>query len=218
MLRFPPLASILLALCLWPGLSLEAETIERIAITAGSQVITELQLDEELRVAAFLNHAPVERDLEARRAAANRLIEQLLIKREMDLSHYPLPTAEELDRFEAQVRATLGAGDFESALRKYNLNDSVLREHLANQLTTLQFIEVRFRPELGVSPADIESYYQGELARWKAAHAGSPPPLGDSRETIRKALIEQRTDEALQAWLDESRKQIAIEYVDKSLQ
>lgn len=196
-----------------------AEIVDRIAITAGQQVITELQLDEELRVAAFLNHQPFARNPEARRAAANRLVEQLLIKREMDLSHYPLPAPEEVDKFTAQVRAALGAEDLDEALHKYDLNEATLREHLVKQLTTLQFIEVRFRPELDVSSADIETYYQGELARWKAEHPGAQPPsLGDSRESVRKTLAEQRTDEALDAWLEESRKQAAIEYVDKSLQ
>ncbi|MBV9760114.1 MAG: hypothetical protein JO340_06090 [Acidobacteriaceae bacterium] len=211
MLRFLALASLLIPL--------QAEIVDRVAVAAGQQVITELQLDEELRVAAFLNRQPVQRDLPARRAAANRLIEQLLIRREMDLSNYPLPAPDQVDRFEAQVRAALGEQDFDLALGKYNLTEDVLREHLANQLTTLQFIQVRFRPELGVSPADIESYYQGELARWKSAHPGSAaPPSIDSRDSIRKTLVDQRTDEALEAWLDESRNQMAIEYVDKSLQ
>ena len=80
-------------------LPLHAEIVDRIAITAGRQVITELQLDEELRVVAFLNHQPIARDANARRAAADRLIEQLLIKRDLDLSHYPPPSPADVDDF-----------------------------------------------------------------------------------------------------------------------
>jgi hypothetical protein len=198
----------------------QAGVVDRIAITLGQQVITELQLDEELRVAAFLNGQPLVRDREARKGAADRLIEQLLIKREMKMSHYPAPADTDVDKFEAQVREALpGAGDFEEKLRKYELTEPILREHLAMQMTTLEFIESRFRPELGVSPADIESYYQGELLRWKAEHPGArPPTLAESRESIRKALAEQRTDEALEGWLKESRKQVQIVYVDKTLE
>jgi hypothetical protein len=201
-------------------LPLQAEIVDRIAITAGRQVITELQLDEELRVTALLNHQPIARDAKARRVAADRLIEQLLIKRDLDGSHYPPPLAADVDKFVEQVRTAIsGNGDFDEALRKYDLDEATLREHLAMQLTTLQFIEFRFRPDLGVSPADIENYYQGELARWKAERGGAKPPtLADSRESIGKALTEQRTDEALDAWLAESRKQVVIVYLDKSLE
>ncbi len=46
-------------------LTAQAEIIDRIAVTVGNQVITELQIDEELRVTALLNHeAQVVRNLE----------------------------------------------------------------------------------------------------------------------------------------------------------
>ena len=67
----------------------------------GRQVITELQLDEEIRVTDFLNKEPIIRDTTARRAAADRLVQQLLIRREMDVSRYPLPTDAEVDKFAA---------------------------------------------------------------------------------------------------------------------
>jgi hypothetical protein len=199
---------------------LHGEIVDRVAIAVGQQVITELQLDEELRVAAFLNGQPVLRDQSARKAAADRLVQQLLIQREMKMSHYPAPAESDLDKFEEQVRASLpAAGNFDDRLRTYDLTEPILREHLAMQLTTLSFIESRFRPELGVSPADMESYYQGELLRWKADHPGAhPPTFAESRESIRKALAEKRTDEALDAWLKESRKQVQIVYVDKTVE
>jgi hypothetical protein len=199
---------------------LRAEIVDRIAITVGQQVVTELQLDEELRVAAFLNGQAAVRDRDARKAAAERLIEQLLIQREMKVSHYPGLTEADIDKFEEQIRAAMpGDESFEAKLRRYELTEQILRQHLEMQLLTLQFIEFRFRPELGVSPVDIENYYRGELARWKAEHAGArPPTLAESRESIRKALAEQRTDAALDAWLKESRKQIQVVYVDRSLE
>lgn len=199
---------------------LHGEIVDRVAIAIGQQVVTELQLDEELRVSAFLNGQPVARDRAARKSAADRLVEQLLIEREMKMSHYPAPTEAEVDKFEAQVRTALpGAENFDDKLRKYELTEPILREHLGMQLTTLDFIEARFRPELGVSPGDIESYYQGELLRWNAEHPGArPPTLAESQESIRKTLAEQRTDEALDAWLKQSRKQVQIVYVDKTLE
>jgi len=99
-------------------LPLRAEIIDRLAIAVGNQVITQLQIDEELRVTAMLNHKPVERTLEERRAAADRLVEQLLIKLEMDLSRFPLPGAQEVDRYLQQIiEVNGGAQEFNSGYR-----------------------------------------------------------------------------------------------------
>ena len=199
---------------------LPAEIIDRVAIAVGRQVITELQIDEEIRITAFLNRQPVVRDGDARREAADRLVEQFLVKREMELSRYPLPGEEEIDKYLAEVREGFGSAEqFRRALAEYQLSEATLREHLALQLTTLRFIEFRFRPDVGVSDADIQNEYQRNVAAWKANHPGEPAPtLAASRETILRSLIETRTDAALDTWLEESRKQLNIVYLDKSLQ
>lgn len=147
--------SVLLFACLL--LSIRGEVLDRIAIVIGRHVITELQIDEELRVTAFLNNQPIARDSTARHAAAGHLIEQLLVKREMELSHYPLPDAAAVDKYVVQVRGALSDyNDFDAALRSYGLTPEILRQHLQLQLTTLQFIEFRFRPDLDISSSDIE--------------------------------------------------------------
>jgi hypothetical protein len=208
---------LLLACLLFP---LRAEILDCIAITVGRQVITELQIDEELRVTAFLNNQPITADSAARRAAAGHLIEQLLVEREMQLSRYPLPDPAEVDQYLEQVRAALSNyKDFDAALRTYGLTPEILRQHLQLQLTTLRFIELRFRPDLGISSSDIETYYQRQITQWKADHPGATPPsLADLKESIRKTLAEHRTDAALDAWLEETRKQASIVYLDQSLQ
>jgi hypothetical protein len=199
---------------------LHAEIVDRIAITVGRQVITELQLDEELRVTALLNHQPIARDIEVRRAAADRLVEQLLVKHEMELSHYPLPDTDDVEKYLQQVQADFGSEPrLAQALTAYDVSENTLRDHLALQLTTLRFIELRFRPNEGVSETDIQNYYQREIATWRANHPGDTPPSSvPSRESVRKILVDARTDEVLNTWLEEARKQLNIIYVDKSLQ
>jgi hypothetical protein len=195
------------------------EIIDRLAIAVGNQVITELQLDEELRVTAMLNRKPVVRDLEQRRAAADRLVEQLLIKLEMQLSRYELPDNADVDKYYSDIEeANGGAADLEKTLRNFNLTPDVLRRHLELQLTEMKFIELRFRPDVTVSDADIEAAYQRQVTAWKQTHSGRPPTLEVSREPLRAMLEEEHTDAALNAWLAESRKRVALVYLDKSLQ
>ncbi len=197
-----------------------AELIDRLAIVVGQQVITELQLDEELRVTAFLNRQPVIRDAAMRRAAADRLVQQTLVKREMELSHYPLPDGAEVTQYLNGIRRQQGndASRFTQALAAYRLSEATLKDHLALQLTTLRFIQYRFQPEIEVPDTVIAQRYKSEAADWKKTHNTPPPTLKDSEASIRDTLIEERTDSALNKWLDDIRKRVTIRYLDRSLQ
>jgi DNA-binding transcriptional ArsR family regulator len=208
---------LLIVCCL--ALAVSGEVVDRLAIAVGREAITELQLDEEIRVAAFLNRRPVVRDLDTRRAAADRLVQQLLVRREMEMSRYPLPGEEDVDKYFEQIRAgSSSAAEFDQALKTYGLTRSTLRDHLALQLTTLRFIEFRFQPEIDIPEAEIQTSYERELATRSQAYPGAPPSLEASRESIRKALTEKRIDRALDAWLQERRKRVHVVYVDASLQ
>jgi DNA-binding transcriptional ArsR family regulator len=203
---------LLLVACLL--LPLEAGIVDRLAVIVGQQTITQLQLDEEIRVTALLNHGPIARDVETRRAAADRLVEQLLIRREMEQSRYPLPDEQDVNQYVQQIRRQNGgSAGLAKALATYELSESTLRQHLEAQLVALHFVEYRFRPDAAVSDEDIEAAY-----RRRAEESKTKPTLEASREPIRAELTEERTDAALSAWLAESRRQVNIVYLDKSLQ
>ena len=204
-------------LCL--AVASSAEIVDRVAITVGRDAITELQLDEEVRVTAFLNRQPVVRDSDTRRSAANRLIEQLIITREMRVSRYLLPDEKDVDQYVEQIRSGFGGAlQFDRAIARYGLNQDILRDHLALQLTTMRFIEYRFQPEIDVTESEIRSAYDQVVAASRAAHSASVPTLEASRESIRRALVEERIDRALDTWLEERRRRAHIVYVDASLQ
>jgi hypothetical protein len=187
---------------------LGAAIVDRMAVIVGQQTITQLQLDEEIRVTALLNQRPVARDAETRRAAADRLVEQLLIRREMEQSRYPLPSEQEVNQYVEQIRTQNGGqAGLAKALATHDVTESTLRQHLESQLVALRFIEYRFQPDATVSDEDIEAAY-----RRQASDKKTP------RESIRAMLREERTDAALNAWLAETRRQINIVYLDKSLQ
>lgn len=189
---------------------LQAVTIDRLAITVGQTVITELQIDEELRVSALLNGQPINRDLDARRAAGDRLVDQLLIQHEMELSHYPQPSDSEVGTYYDRVAQNLGGPDaMKRLLTQYDLTEPVLRAHLKALLASMQFIEFRFRPDVNITDDEIEQAYrhQGDGLAMKPA----------DKARVSEMLISQRTDAALNSWLAESRKQVNIVYLDKDL-
>jgi hypothetical protein len=201
--------SRLLALFL-TGFLLESGIIDRIAIIVDQQVITESQINEEVRVTELLNRQPLQEKAEERRAAADRLVQQLLVKREMDLGSYPAPTAEDVGKYYEQLSQTFGGPDgFRRAMANYHLTSETLKRHLALQLTTLRFIEYRFRPDFNVSEEEMIDYRK----RHPALTAAESSP-----DAIREALVEERTDQILATWLEESRKQANIVFLDKALQ
>ena len=187
-------------------LSVRADIVDRIAITIDSQVITESQIDEEIRVTFFLNRDFPKWAAEQRRAAADRLIQQSLVEREMKLGHYPPPTDQEIQKYFDGIADSMGGlSSLTSALKQSRLDADVLKAHLSFQLTALRFIEYRFRPNFEIGDDEIEAYRKRQ-------------PKAPSGAVSRETLIQQRTDEILGAWLEEARKQVNIVYLDSSLQ
>ena len=201
------------------GLVGRAGIVDRAAITVGRQVITELELEEEARVTAFFNQVPASDTPQQRQAAADRLVQQLLIIREMRLSHYPEPNNIDIENAFNRIRDTYGTPrEFEDALNRYKLTPDILKNHLAKQISTLHFIEYRFRPELGVSETDLQNYYNQKIATWATDHPGVPvPSFNQARDSFRAALVAARTDEALDGWLKETRKQVRVAYLEQGL-
>jgi hypothetical protein len=144
-----------------------ATVVDRVAIAIGYQVITAAQIDEELRVTALLNHQPVARTANARRDAADRLVQQFLIRRETEVAHYPPPSSADADAYVAQIEHALGGGaSLARSLAEYDVDRGALRNHLILQLATLRFIEFRFRPESYADPADAERRTDEALNIW----------------------------------------------------
>lgn len=199
-------------------LTASAALLDKIAIIIDHRVVTESQLDEEIRVTALLNHEPLKRDRETRRAAADRLVEQELVRREMELNQYPAPSPGEVTPLLEATRNEFGGqAVLAAAMERDGLNEQILRDHLRLQVMTLKFIDVRFRPDVEVSDSDVLAYYQQQLEQWPKAHKTHPPTLEESRASIEKTLAGERADYALSSWIEETRKEVNIIYLDKDL-
>jgi hypothetical protein len=197
---------------------LGAKVLDRIAIIVNRQVITEAQLEEEIRVTAFLNREPVTEDRSTKKRVSDRLIQQLLVRHEMELSQYPFPTEDQTKAlFEETEQQFGGAQPFLQNLDKYQLTPAILREHLGFQLMMLKFIDFRFRPDVDISESDIRRSYAEQLETWKRSHTTAPPDFEQSRASIEKTLSDQRVDYALSSWLEEARREATIVFLDKEL-
>ncbi len=194
---------------------LPAETIDRIAVTLDRQVITESEILSEIRVTAFQNGEPLDLTPEARRKAADRLIEQKLIGREMELGRYVKQDPAEVDPMLKQIQAQRfrSPAEFHQTLEKYGIIEEDLRAHLLLQLTFLRFIDLRFRPGIQITESDIKQYFEQKLPELeKTAPPGKKISFDDLRGKIQDALTGQLVDRQLNDWLSETRKRTRIEF------
>lgn len=210
------------ARCLWLALLacwlLSADIIDRIAISVGNQAITESQIDNEVRVTQFLNGDKLNVSASERKQAAGRLIEQALVKREMELSRYPLPALNEGNEQLQMLKAGYQTqAQFEEALRAYGITQDDLSRRLWWQLTILRFVDFRFRPGIQVQDQEVQAYYNKQVARWREESSKSIPTLQEARGQIAEILTQQRIDDALDKWLESERMQVMIRYHDESL-
>lgn len=197
-----------------------AEVIDRIAATVANRVITRSALDREMRVAAFLNGSAPVASAAARRAALERMIEQSLIRRELETARYPAPSAAEVAPLvDALKRARSAApGGFERALAAASITEQDLRDEVLWQRTFLMFLEVRFRPGVQVTSADVESYFQSTVRPAAlAANPGAAPNLEDYRARIEEKLTGDRVDREVDAWLKEIRGRTEIAIHEEAL-
>lgn len=197
------------------------EVIDCIAVSVGRNVITRSAIEEQARMSAFLNREPVDLSAPNFRRTAERLVDVMLIRREMEISRYAASPAAEVEKILAGLRAGREAvkpEDLTQALAAQNIDEAALRRHLALQTATMRFVELRFRPGSSVSDAEVEAFFRDNFApEFVRQNPGkAAPDIDDVRDRIEASLLEQRVDQAMEQWLKEARAQVRITYFPES--
>lgn len=198
------------------------EVIDRVAVSFGHEVVTLGAIRRQLRMTAYMSGKPPEDTPEARRAAAERLIDQALVKREMDLSRYsPIPMADVRKNVE-EYREKLGLTPerFTEELARYGFTLDEFVDEIYWQATLLRFVQFRFSPSVQVSEDEIQQYYEREYApRLRAMAPGQePPPLDEVRERVAGILSSQKENAVLEQWLRQGRQLSRIRYHEEAFQ
>lgn len=190
-----------------------AEIIDRIAVTLDNEAITASEIDREIRLTAFLNGDALDFSPEARRKAAERLIEQRLIRREIELGRYAEPAPSELEPLLKQLQAQRfqAAQQYRDALAQYSITEAELKAHLLWQATLLRFLDLRFGAGVQVSEEEIRQYFDRQ-APAPQGNADSSRKLDEQRDAIRQKLTEAQIDKQMDEWLKETRKRARIEF------
>jgi hypothetical protein len=165
------MACAILTIVLFPSFFGSTAVVDRVAVVVGTRVITQTEVMEEVRVTQFQNMEPLNLSPDQRRAAAERLVDQLLLRNEMQLAHYQEPEASEgarlLEEFRRENYTATTA--FEAALRRYGITQQQLERHLLWQADLVRFVEFRFRgpvPTAGPGSASADASVDAQLDAW----------------------------------------------------
>lgn len=127
-----------------------AAVVDRVAVVVGNTVFTESEVLQAVRLTEFVNGDPLDLGPKARRDAADHLVDQQLLRDEIELEHFTPPPASDADRLMSEFRHQRFHTTplFQAALRKYGVTEDELKKYLLWQETALRFTDMRFRTTL----------------------------------------------------------------------
>jgi hypothetical protein len=131
----------------WAAIAVaSAGVLDRIAVTVGNDAITEGEVLEEIRITSFLNNEALDFSPDARRAAAERLVDQYLIRHELASGGYTAPDSSQAAKVLADFmkKHFRSRTEYEQKLKQYGISEEDLKAHLLFQLQAIQFTELRF--------------------------------------------------------------------------
>ncbi len=186
-------ATAIILMC--AAVAASAAVLDRIAVTVGKDAITEGEVLEEIRITSFLNNEPLELGPEARRTAAERLVDQYLIRHELAGGGYAAPDAAQGDKLLADLIKTRfhGRTEYEQKLKEYGVTEPALKAHLLFQLQAIQFTDLRF----------------------------SAPPRNEADRSvtpISDPVPPEKIDQQLEGWLKQVRSQTRVEFKKEAFQ
>jgi hypothetical protein len=103
-----------------------------------------------------------------------------------------------------------------TTLSQYQLTEKVVEDHVAAELEQFQLVDLRFRPSIQVSAADVEKYYREQII--PKLPASDPLSLNDAAPRIKEILVQEKINQLLNSWLETLRSQAQIQVLsaDKS--
>ena len=214
---------------LWSGLLMvlspwcwAGETIDRVLLTVNSRIILESDLQNEIRLQRLMAGSSLANDVHVERdAALQRLINRALISQEMKgltlIPESDLQISTQLNELRKQARGADTDEGWHKLLAGAGLTEDDVRERVADEVNTNLFLEAKFRPNLRVSNARIQSYYKDEFVPEMKKRGAVAPPLEKISEKIEQILSEQTLNELFTEWMKVLRNQARIRVLDSSV-
>jgi hypothetical protein len=154
---------------------------------------------------------------EGESAIVDRLIDQWIVRSEAQLSRFPEPRSEEIDREVSRVvKSFASPEEYEARRKQSGLSDAEVRKIVTAELYLNNYLDSRFRPSVQIDEKAVEDFYQNAVVPRAKARGQEPPTLEASRDIIQDALVQSDINEQADRWLKESRDRLHIQkFLDK---
>ncbi len=155
---------------------------------------------------------------EARRKAAERLIDQILIRRELELNRFAPPASADVETQIAELMKSRqeDTGALSASLESYGFTLDDLRSEILYQIMLLRFVEFRFSAGILVTEPEIDAAYEREVVPEARQRNVPSPSAEDARAGIVKLLTYRKTNAALEQWLAQARTQVKIQVFEEA--
>jgi hypothetical protein len=191
------------------------EVIDRIVAIVNGHVILQSQLEDDLCFEAFTEARPIKSAAdEDRRSALSRLVDQELLREQIQGSDLPQPSPDNIKKRIGEIRAAYPEATTDSAWRTtlalYGLDEKQLESRIALQLQLMREVDVRMRPSVQIENQSIESYYHNVFLPELHKTGAQDVPLPEVANRIREILTQQKIDELFNSWLQSLRKESKV--------
>ncbi len=141
----------------------------------------------------------------------DRLIDQWIVRKEAEASHFPGPVKADVDRgLQRLERSFAKKEDFDAQRKKAGISEGELLQIVTAQAYLSNYLDSRFRPTVQVDEKAIQDFYDTAVIPRAKARGQEPPSFDAARDLIQEALTERGINEQADKWLTESRTRLSI--------
>ncbi len=192
-----------------------AEEMDRLLAAVNGKVVTEgdLRLARNLNVLVGFGRTT---QPGSRVEEIDQLVNRELLRQELE--HFPLQPEDQSradQRLEELKQGYAEIGGITYVLRGLGLQESEIEAYLELQVSMMRFIDLRFRPFVSVTPAEIEEYYKTQLEPKPRASGSRIPPLEEVSKHIESLLIDGKVSRMMDDWIRTLRQHSEIELFDE---
>lgn len=190
-LHVRPLAILAMLAAICP-----AAVIDRVAVVVGKTVFTQSEVDDEARLSELEAGKPLDLSAAQRKQAAERLVDQELLREEMSATQFQAPASDAdalLRSFRQRHFPSLA--QYHAALARYGVTEDALKQRLAWEVSLLRFTDQRFKTF--AEPTDAQGANRTD---------GAQPAAADT------------VDQLMDAWLKQQRADTRIVFKQEAFQ
>jgi hypothetical protein len=191
--------------------------LDQIVGVVNSDLILESDVDEERRFEAFQPFRD-QRQFSRERIIARLVDRTLIMQQEQSQSQVPITDAEvenQLSALRKQIPACKQYHcDTDAGWQKFVEDQGFTLEELKarwrERMEVLQFIEMRFKMGIHVTPDEIKTYYDKTLLPEYAKQKATAPKLDTISDRIQEILLQQQVSALLVDWLKSLKAQGSV--------